>query len=144
MIEQLSTEFKSVFKDTIYPVKLSCFFNIDEYHPFECLLSSIDDYTDGSCYSIYQINSLVRTLAKKSSILKPLLEEELFRLEQKTRICYILEWNDVGRKLIVFELDGTEYFKQDDFIKTIKDNSVRIMEIFQKLFFLHRKQKIKK
>lgn len=134
MIEFKDTEILRTFEKVMGPTEVSFLFSRGENQEFNCLNSNNNPYFKETNYSLYDLNSLVRILLKKQESLEGSMRKEYWEGKSSDEICFVLEWNDFARKVIVFHTDQTKYFHKDE-LKELLENKNLLNSLFQKLIY---------
>jgi hypothetical protein len=112
---------------------LSIFASTSEHQDYKCLFSNNKVYNQKTLYTVYDIPPLLRLLLTKNEVLS---EKDLLGLYENThhQVCFIQEWNDHVKKVIIFNLDELTYFDEEKFNEILENQSQRINKVFQKAF----------
>ncbi len=119
-----------LLNQSLSPVQIAMFFNDNEYRPYHCIFSNSNSYHHNKNYDLYQLAPLLRTICKKSEILSNDLYKHLFNNEYSNHLCYMLNWEDFNRKIIIFDLNQTTVFDNKLFIKIMSENTKDLLDIF--------------
>ncbi|MCP4912838.1 MAG: hypothetical protein GY909_06945 [Oligoflexia bacterium] len=111
-------------------IKGAFFYSADEISNYQCLASNSDSYQSGNDYVLYQLNSLVRLLARKRDIVSKDLLNSMYEDEE---LCMIIEWNDHCRKIFIFE-------SEENVSQELVNKVQEIKKIYQKHFYQWRDQ----
>ena len=141
-MEPYIKEFEEIFVNALTPVEVAIFFSPSEEDNYFCLFSNSKKYKGQKQYPLYDLSPLMRTLCEKSHIVSQTLLDELYEGNNSDEICFILDWNDHMRKVIIFDLSKIELFEQDEFVEQLKNEKERMREIYQKIFFKYKKSKL--
>lgn len=125
---------ENLFQGILSPLQVSIFFAESEYANLKCLHSTNGAYQLHQTLSIYDVPSLLRVLSQKADILQETLVEEIYE-EESEFLCYVLEWSDHARKIILFNLENAEIFEQEEFTNILRTKQENIREIYQKLYY---------
>ena len=127
-------ELNQIFSEALSPLKINIFFNSSKDMDFSCLFSSHDNYKRASSYSVYNILPLLRILIKKNDILSEDLLSNFYD-NAPFELCYIHEWNDHSKKVFIFSLESLSHFDQVKLNSIIKNETQKLDQVLQKLFF---------
>lgn len=129
-MNKIEQELKSLFSNSIEPLKVSLFCSNNEYDDFLCSFSNCSKYKTGEKKSLYELNPLIRVLSLKTQILSNTLINRVYLEEDKT-LCFILEWKNYAKKIFLFDIENLVVFEDKEFTETLDNNKNMLFNIFQ-------------
>ena len=106
----------------------------NEYEDYECLYSTSPLYESGKSHLLYDIKPLLRVLCLKRKLFSQKLEQDIYQSELQ-ELCFILEWQDHARKILVFDLRDLDHFEDEEFLKIINNENEKLQQMFQKIYY---------
>ena len=102
------------------------------YFQFKCRYSSLDNYVTEEEYSIYQLGSLERFLAKKNQMLSPKGLKEFYEDKDQQVLCYIIDWSTQTKIVLMIRATNTFITNEQiqNTLETIGKNRKRISDVY--------------
>ncbi len=127
-----------VFKG-LYPLNVTMFLSQGDKEPFRCLYAKDSGFTVGKKYSLYDIRPLFRFLMEKTNSMNKDIANQIWSDEEREDVCYVLEWDDHARKIIIFHTGDSLHFDKYQFSEIIKKSAPQINHIFRRVFYSTKK-----
>jgi len=129
----IENELKNIFAASLHPIILDFYYTDEEFKDFTCIFSNDPKCQQQKPISIYETPSILRTLALKSEIFSLSLREKMYA-NSDPELCYILEWNDQIRKIILFNFAYLTAFDEDSFVSCLAEKRSKLHKVFQHMY----------
>lgn len=133
-MKNLETQLSTILNDSLSPMEFSFFHSEDATNDYQKVFSNMDSYQDSDLWDLYSIPSLVRVLTLKNQILSEECLEEFYK-DSTTEVCFVLEWSQKTRKIIVFDTQKASVFDQETFLEAIDLEQENLKKLFNRALF---------
>ena len=127
-------EVEPLLKGTIDPIKFSLWFHHCERENALCLYSDHPKFKTYEEKSIYEIPPLLRYLLITNKTLERRVLENYFK-SSAADLCFIANWSDLERVIIIFDLEKLSIFDEEEFATIIHQSRGVFKSIFQKSLY---------
>ena len=122
-----------IFYSTIRPLKIALLETKHVNSPYRILYSSIPTYREGSSKGPYDILPLIRILAKKCQLVSNDIFDDIYK-KHLDQFCYVLQWEDSIRRILLFDLKEVQIFEQRKFTQLLQQSTQKLNQIFENNF----------